>query len=229
VRSCPAPSEPGITAIALVLDASLDDHVGALEHVAPIAWFDRGRQVGAELLELQWRIGREGGLGVGDGGQRVVLDDHRFGRVGRRGAGLGDHDRHRVADEPHLRLGERRADALRVQLHQPLVRRQSEIVGGEDRDDARHRPSVVRVDRHQSRVRVRGTHEVKMQRAVDREVVDELRTTQQQIGIFDAPDRRSENRSGHAPTLSRDRSLGCAGSPPLGPRISVPAREPIAA
>ena len=122
MRSCPAPSSPGTTAIALPSIGmtamrwfsmrALHDDVGALEHVALVARADRGREVRAELLELQRRAGRERGLGIGDRRQRVVLDDDGLGRVGRGGAGLGDDDRDRVADEPHLVLGERRAHAL---------------------------------------------------------------------------------------------------------------------
>ena len=113
-------------------------------------------------------------------------------------ARLGDDDRDRVADESHLRLGERRADAARVHLHQPFVRRQPEVGGGEDRDDAGHGARVVGVDRDQAGVRVRGAHEVEVEHAVDREIVDELGAAEQKIGVFDAPNRGSENRSGHA-------------------------------
>ena len=49
-----------------------------------------------------------------------------------------------------------------------------------------------------------------VQHAVDREVVDELGATDEEIGVFDAPNRGSENRSGHGPTLP---SGLCAGIP----------------
>ena len=95
MRSWPSPSSPGTTAIAfalhrhdrdaLVLDAGPHDDVGVGEHVAVVAaGLDRGREVRAELLELQRRAGRERGFGIDDRGQRVVLDDDRLGRVDRR-------------------------------------------------------------------------------------------------------------------------------------------------
>ncbi len=58
------------------------------------------------------RTGRERGLGVGDGLERVVLDDDGFGRVGGGRPTRRDDDRDRVADEPHLLLA--RAAAART-------------------------------------------------------------------------------------------------------------------
>ena len=186
----------------LVLDAGAHDDVGAVQHVALVAGLDRRRQVGSELLELERRAGRERRLGIDDGGQRVVFHDDRLGRVDRFGAGLRDDRRDRVADEPHLVLGEWRPLALLVERHQPFVRRQTEVGGGVHGDDTGHVARAGRVHRHDARVGVGRAHEHEVERAVERQVVDETRLPEQQVGVFDSPDGRSKDRSGHEPTLS---------------------------
>ncbi len=175
----------------------LDHDVGALEHVALLAGRDGGCEVRTQLLELLRCVGCERGLGIDDRGQRVVLHDDGLGRVGSGGSCRRDDHRDRVADEADLVGRERRPQDLGVELHQPFVERQAEIRGREDGHDTRHRPGLVGVNRHDARVRVRRAHEVQMQDPVDRQVVDELGASDEEVRVFDAPYSGSENRSGH--------------------------------
>ena len=55
---------------------------------------------------------------IGDGGQRLDIEHHRFGRVLGLRHGFGNHEGHRVADEAHLVGGERMA---RRRLHRRAV------------------------------------------------------------------------------------------------------------
>ena len=75
-------------------------------------------------------------------GQRVVVDDHRLGRVGGLRLGLG-HDRgDDVADEAHLVRGEDRAVERRRHHREPLERRQAEVVAARRGTRRRRRAST---------------------------------------------------------------------------------------
>ena len=112
-------------------------------------------EVGTDRVVQHGRPGLERALDVDDGGQRLVVDDHRFRRVfGQVPASRHDH-RHRLADEPRLVGGRavvvhRRGHADRERLGQPR-----NVRAGDDADDAvpgeRGRDVVAR----DARVRVR--------------------------------------------------------------------------
>ena len=89
-----------------------DDVVGALERVGAVLVATAGRDVGAEVLELQRRVLGHRGLEVDHDRQLVVVDVDQLGRVHGLGAGLGHHEGDRVADEAHLVDGQRPARAL---------------------------------------------------------------------------------------------------------------------
>ncbi len=96
--------------------------------------------------------------GVGDGGLRVVVDEHRVGGVARRVAVGGDHHRDRLAVVAHAALGEQRMPRLpggagRVRAARNAAG-QAERLGRDDLDDAGHgrgRGGVDAADRRRAR------------------------------------------------------------------------------
>ena len=85
----------------LVHEAPVDHDVGVVEHRRVLAELELDREVRAVLREQQRRAVGERGFGVDDDGQRVVVDDHRLGRVDGLRPGLGDDRGDDVADEAH--------------------------------------------------------------------------------------------------------------------------------
>ena len=69
-------------------------------------------------------------------GSVVVVDVDELGRVHGLGAGLGDHEGHRVADVAHLVDGQGSARALVVDVGERPQGARSQVVGGEDGEHA---------------------------------------------------------------------------------------------
>ena len=124
------------------------------------------------------------------GRQLRVVDDDRFHRVARGRRTLGDDDRDAVAHEAHFAHRER--VVLRV-LHvggdRPRARQRrlpvvEEVGAGEHGDDAGHRACGLRVDRADRRVGERAADDLHVERAGDREVVDEARLAGEEHGVF---------------------------------------------
>jgi hypothetical protein len=95
---------------ALVDDALFDHHFAIVE-VGGHERRDLHRCIGLGALEEEQLVG--GGLfEIDDDGERLVVDDHRIGRVGRGRTVFGDDRRDRLTHEAH--------DVLRQ--HRPQVR-----------------------------------------------------------------------------------------------------------
>ena len=187
---------------ALVLEPTPDDDVGVRKRIgAPLSAADR--EVGAQRVDQNGRARCERGFGVGHGGQRLVVDDDRLGRVDTGGPALGRDHHDRVPHEEHLALGQGGTNAEVVQLHERWDRRKAEVRSRRHRGDAGHPGSLGGVDRPDPCVRNRGPHEREVQDAVDGEVVHIGGPTGQEVGVLDAEHDVSEQRSGHLRTLCR--------------------------
>ena len=96
---------------AVVADRHAGDVRGAREglfHLGGVAVVEIEHLVARDVVVEQRRAGLGGGRGLGDGGKRVHVEEHRLGPVARRRPGLGDHEGHRVAHEAHLVEGQGR-------------------------------------------------------------------------------------------------------------------------
>ena len=78
--------------------------------------------VGAEPVEQHRGIARRGLHGIGDGIERLDLDDDQLGRVGRRLGAPRAHDGDRLAHEPHAVAGEQRSAERLLARERTLVR-----------------------------------------------------------------------------------------------------------
>ena len=122
----------------LVDVAATYDDVGDRVEVDDRSVGDDHRLVRSVVGEDQRGVVVEGGLGIDDRWQRVDLGPHRAGRVLALLVGLGEDDGDRLADEADPIDGERWPGEVVVDLHEPVVRRDTELGGGPHRDDARH-------------------------------------------------------------------------------------------
>ena len=156
------------------------------------------------------RVGSGGGRGVGDRRQRLVVDEHRLGRVLRPSLRLGHDHRHGLAHIPrlvdrqqrvvaHEDLGSAGAVQLEIEpgLRQRAVVELAEPVRravrpGEDGEHAGQGERRARVDRDDPRVRMRRTHHRGVDLARQGEVVGETAPAGQQARILPAPDRPAD-------------------------------------
>ena len=185
---------------ALVDDAHRDDHVGVVEDPLDRTGSHPVGDVRTLRFEHDGRVGLDCRLGVDDDGQRVVVDDDRFGRVDRLTFRLGDDNRDDVAHEPDAIARQRRTVHRGRQHHEAVVFGQVEIVGGVDRDHAGHRDRVARVDALDHRVRDGRPHERDVGQAGDLQVVEVFGDTGEDARVFSTADRITQNRTrrGHA-------------------------------
>ena len=117
------------------------------------------------MLEQLRRAGADRVLGVGHRRQRVVFDLDRLGGIARRGQGLGDDQRHRLADVAHLAERQHRPRRIVPRLAVAAHERHraghvAETVGAHvlsrsDEQHARHAPRRSRIDAFDMRMRHR--------------------------------------------------------------------------
>ena len=74
----------------------------------PVADLPVEAEIAGRLVPHRGLARIEGARGIDDGRQRLVIDRDQLGRVARRGGGLGDDHRDRVADMPHPVARDRR-------------------------------------------------------------------------------------------------------------------------
>src|SRR6266508_3781503 len=101
-------------------------------------------------------------LQVEHGSQRVVLHDHEIGGILGCGLALGDHDRHRLACEDDLFLGERLRRTVAA-----ASAGQRKVLRGEHGDDAGHRERLFGVDAPDERVCLPAEDESRMEQPGD--------------------------------------------------------------
>ena len=178
---------------ALIDESAFHDHLssrqrvrvaeGALHgHVAPVIGEQHGRA----------RLG--GSDRIHQGGKRVVVDEHRLGRVGRLHPRLRHDHRDRLSHEPDRAGGQHRLGE-RIRHHPRAERAEAQIGRREDPDHPRHRGRVLPVDAQKAGVGHRRAHEGRVQGSVRGEVVDEARGARDQPGVFDPEDGMAEDRS----------------------------------
>ena len=149
--------------------------------------------VGRLVMDCR-RAGLAGGSHVRDRGQNLVVDVDHLGRVARLGERIGDDDGDVIADIAHLALRERGVGAgahRRAVLveDRPAADQAADLVGrdvvaGEDRDDARRRRGVLKVDRLDLRVRMRRTQKIGVGLARTIDVVDVAALARDEAEIF---------------------------------------------
>ena len=147
------------------------------------------------LLEQQRRTLDDGRFGVDERRQRIDVDDHRLGGVDRLRQRLGDDDRHDVADEAHLALGERGTSGDGRHQRERHERCQLERVGRVGGDHAWHRRGRADIDRVERSVGERRPDEVRVREPVDGHVVVVLVGTHQQRRVLPAQNRVTEDRT----------------------------------
>ena len=188
---------------ALVDEAARDDDLTVREVVV-------GRRVlrHAEHRRVEHRVRAGGVVDQGVGGERRVeidlrrqevdVDEHHLGGISRLGLRLGD-DRHDgLTDEADLVAREQRARHHRVECRRDRL--ESERLGGEDPDDARHVLRSVDVDRQDravcgGRARVHDVEGASEQLLVH--VVDVHPTGGEELGVLLALDSGPQNAAGH--------------------------------
>ena len=156
---------------------------------------------GADCVQLR-RARRLRGAGVGDGGERLVVDLDALGGIGCLRQRLRDHRHDRLADVAHRvarqrkarRLRHRRAVARANRPQRPhrrhAVRRH--VGAGEHRHDAGHGPGGRGVDAANARMGVRRAHQHAGERAGQLDVGDEAPAPEQEAAILDAAQRRAD-------------------------------------
>jgi hypothetical protein len=178
---------------ALVHEPSAHDDVGAVERVHFGCLAHPGGEVAGDAVDLDRCTIGESRLGVGDGTERFVVDDHRLRRVDGLRLRCSCNHCHRLADEAHLVGRERRAGSGGVQCcAEGVEAREAEGRSVEDGDDAGHRLGFRHVDVHDAGVGVRGAHEDEVQHTVDGEVVDVPGESEQELGVLDPADLGTE-------------------------------------
>ena len=141
------------------------------------------------------RAGRNRRDYINHRGQRLVIDDDALRGIARLVGGRRDDRRDRLADEAHALDGERvtRWRRSRRPIGAPEICRvgnrpdacAQEIGAGQYRDHARHCGRILGVDAKNVRVRMRRTHEARVQLALNLDVVGEKPLPAQQRVVFD--------------------------------------------
>jgi hypothetical protein len=187
----------------LVQEATLHDDVGPVEHARVLAEVELDGEVRAVVGEEHRGGVLERGLGVDDGGQGVVVDDHELGGVDRLAPRLGDDGRHDVADESHRLRREGRAGEDRRDHGEALERREPEVGGRVHGGDARHRGGIGDVDRLDPGVGDGRADEGEVEEPLDGLVVEVRRLADEDARVLGAADRVPEDgpRSRHGPGI----------------------------
>jgi hypothetical protein len=182
----------------LVDHAHAGDVVGVVEHVRGVLGGALGRDVGADRLELQGRVGGQGVLDVDHRRQLVVVDVDQLGGVHRLGAGAGHDQRDRVAGVAHPVDRECRARRLLVDVGEARQRLATEVGGGEHGEHAvggRGRGGVQPGD---ACVGEGAADEGRMGDTCAVEVVHEGASPEQELLVLDAADLCPKDGSRHA-------------------------------
>ena len=139
--------------------------------------------------------------GIDERRQLLVVDLDQLDGVGRRIAVLGDDEGDLLALEQHLLVGQHRLHVAGERRHVVEIER-LQVVGGEDRLDARHLERGRRVDRLDARVAVGRADEIAEQHARHLDVVDIVALALDEAGVLDAP-------AGAAEALAACRRVPC--------------------
>ncbi len=198
----------------IVDQAARDDDDGAGARRLPVAppLDDVGGEIRLEIVVHPRRPGRERRLELAHGIERLEVDLDQGHRILGQVAALGDHQRDRFADVPHLLLRERHLSTLvkdgavdrrRRDQERPGSPVVAEIGRGVDRDDARQRQRASGVDRADPRMRVRAAEKGRVEQPRQLDIVDEERPPGEQAGVFIARRARADGQGLRAPRRRR--------------------------
>ena len=187
---------------ALVLQAGPHHPVGAGQRIGA-GTGHAGDHVGTDRLELQWRSVGHRVQETGRGGQGLVADLHRLGRVESLRLGRRHHQRHRLADEADPVGGKGRAGARFVEHHEPVEGGHSEIGRGQHGYDTGHGLRHRGVHRTKGGMGHRGSDESAAEQPRQAQVGHEGPPPCEQFGVLDPTDAVTENRARHGGKLPR--------------------------
>ena len=197
----PGPGLHGHAGVAVLDKGLAHDVVGERERRVDIApgLLGSPQDVARGVVEQRRGVGRERAVDVGDDRERFEHEIGQLGCVLGEGARLGDDDGDDVARVPDA------VDGQHAVGRDPQVPRRGSLeqsgaagqVGtGEHGGDPWCRPSPVDVERHDAGVRLGAAHEVGVQDAGDREIVDETALSGQQTGILGTGNARPHEAHG---------------------------------
>ena len=161
-------------------------------HRILVALLEAIGQIVRRLLPQSRRVRQQCRGAIDHRGQRLPIHADKFSRVTRRGAGLGDHERHRIADVARATGGQRetrRHDHRRQARHRDGARQRTEVAEVGGGEDAQHAGNLKRrggVDMLECCVRVRRPHDLHPGLAGDIDVLDVLPAPGQEASILEA-------------------------------------------
>jgi hypothetical protein len=136
-----------------------------------------------DVLANDRRVRRHGLVRVDDRGQLLVVDFDRIRAIRRTITVAGDHHRDLLQLKANLLAGEHRLHVAADRRH-PVELDRLQIVGDEDRDDARHRERLGLVDRLDARMGIGTAHDRAEQHARQLDVVDIRALAADEAGIL---------------------------------------------
>ena len=179
--------------------------------MTPRGFVEIGFVVRAVVVELR-RAGLERLEARGHRRQRLVLDRDLLGGVARLRLGVGDNQRHRIADMAHSPDRQRRPVG---NVHRPAVAmgviahagHHAHAVGailgaGQHRVDARRGLRRRRIDGEDIGMRVRRPDDNRPELAVEIEIVEIAPLPPEQARILAPPDRLADRKFTHGPRAS---------------------------
>ena len=184
--------------VAVLADGLGDDVRGVVERGAELRIVGRrggAGDVGVELLVHQLVVLVDRRPEVHHRGVRVVTDVDELAAVLGEGAGLGEHQDDRVADEARL-APRQRSVAERARRQHVGRDERREVVEREYRDDAGQLSCVTHVDVGDRGARVRAAHERGVQHAGDDDVVGVVAAPGEEPGVLLALDTGADEPSG---------------------------------
>ena len=174
----------------------------AVHHVGPELGEDRLGGAGQDVVH------------VAHSGQRVVVDLDRLGAVLGQRPGVGQHDGHRVAHQPHgvaRQCRERREPQVGRSDRRQIGGHDGEVVGGDDGVHARHLHGGRDVDAGDAGMGERAAHEGGVQQARPLEVVDVATPPGEDAGVLDPLDADAGEAGDHQPSPSYSVSAAVGG------------------
>ncbi len=153
----------------LVLHERTHDDIGVGEEVFVEVAGNRTNEIGARGRKEQRRAVGGGRNRIGDRGKRVDVHGDCFGGVERLGEGAGEHDSHRLPDEPHP-IDRQQRSLERLVAGERALAGKVEVGGGPDRVHAVTLGRGRGVHGPDDTMGHVGSHEDRVQRALDLEV-----------------------------------------------------------
>ena len=159
-------------------------------HRVLVALLEAIGQIVRRLVPQPRRVRQQSRRAIDHRGQGLPIHGDKFSRVTRRRAGLGNHERHRIADmagAPGGQCAARRHDHRRQARHRDGARQRTEVAeigGGEHAQHAGDLKRCRGIDVLECRVRMRRAHDLHPGLARDVDVLDVLPAPGQEASIL---------------------------------------------